>query len=249
MVLLYLDVLGMKSRWESGGVVAAKAAYRTFDLVIRHALEAVDSGVSQSATGGIQSDAGSFVLPNVSSGIVLGTAIFREAFRRSGTPVIGRERFWLRGAIIEIEDDELEATEQFHENFPNVKKRVFSDDLLNAINVEQSGYRGQRLLVQESLVTEQVNDEFKIPVGNRDFMPLASLAFAQPVEGFRDVLWMFPTQEAKLDEEWDLMKIAMQNRLRWSGRGGPAEFTQAAATQLVFAECQAIYSDLLEGQS
>jgi hypothetical protein len=57
MVLLYIDVLGMKARWQSGGVAAAKAAYHSLDLVIRHAFESVPATTANAASGGVQSDA------------------------------------------------------------------------------------------------------------------------------------------------------------------------------------------------
>ena len=83
-----------------------------------------------------------------------------------------------------------------------------------------------------------------MPVGERAFRTLAALRYVPTVPGFRDVLWMVPYDSNDFAEEWNRMKIAMQNRLRWSSEGGSGEFTQAAATQLVFAECQTVYAHL-----
>ena len=153
----------MKARWQRGGVVDAKATYRTLDLVIRHALEAVPAAIAGNVSGGIQSDAAALTCPAADQAVIVGREIFREAFRRSGTPDINYERIWLRGAIIEMTTEELEGQETLPGAAAGVSKRVFSDDLLEAINVEQSGYRGQRLLVQESLVSPSSNKRFGCP--------------------------------------------------------------------------------------
>jgi hypothetical protein len=248
MVLLYVDLLGMKARWQSAGVAGAKAAYQTLDLVIRHSLELMPEETAQGIRGGIQSDAAALVCPTVSDAVTAGILIFKETFRRCGSLDSGRERHWIRGVIVELGEAELEDTEALPGAAQRVEKRIFSDDLLEAINVEQSGFRGQRLLVAESLIDPVVEDRFRVPVMNEQSLALLSnLEYSNGRSGFRDVLWMFPSNDppTDVDHSWQLMRRAMENRLRWAGEGGPGEFTQAAATQLVFAECNAIYRDLL----
>lgn len=247
MVLLYFDLLGMKARWQGAGVAGAKAAYQTLDLVIRHAFESIPQETAQGIGGGMQSDAAALICPTVSDAVTLGIVVFKETFRRCGSLDSGRERHWIRGVIVEMSETELERTELLSSAAAQVEKRNFSDDLLEAINVEQSGFRGQRLLVAESLINPDVEDRFRVGVlDGRSLALLTSLSYSHGRAGFRDVLWMFPNDEAPedIDGSWKLMRRAMENRLRWAGEGGPGEFTQAAATQLVFAECNAIYRDL-----
>ena len=86
------QVIGMKSRWQSGGVASAKAAYHTLDLVIRHALEAVAEAVAATVSGGVQSDAAALLCPDAATAIAVGRLIFREAFRRSDVT----QRYWVR---------------------------------------------------------------------------------------------------------------------------------------------------------
>jgi hypothetical protein len=247
MVLLYVDLLGMKARWQTAGVAGAKAAYQTLDLVLRHALESVPSDTAANVAGGIQSDAAAIACRNVEDAVTLGRLIFKEMFRRCGSLDAGRERHWVRGVVVEMAEAELESTDSLPGPVSGVSKRSFSDDLLEAINVEQSGFRGQRLLVAESLIDPNVEAHFQIALGERCVLqPLATLTYSTGRSGFRDLLWMFPAgvPSNEVEESWGLMRRAMENRLRWAGEGGPGEFTQAAATQLVFAECNAIYRDL-----
>jgi hypothetical protein len=243
--LLYVDVLGMKSRWRAGGPDAARAAHHTLDLVIRHALEAVP--FAETVHGGIQSDAAALIFQDVRHAIEIGRMIFRDSFRRSGSPEIGGERFWIRGVIRQMETTSLESTDALPGAASGVSKRIFSEDLMDAIHVEQSGYKGQRLLIQESLIDPEVSDVFKISIGEAVFHPLATLRYVPAVAGYRDVLWMFPPDGGnETDEKWRLMKVAMQNRLRWSSDGGDEEFVQAAATQVLFAGCETVYVHLVE---
>jgi hypothetical protein len=243
--LLYVDVLGMKSRWRAGGPDAAKAAHHTLDLVIRQALEAVP--FAETVQGGVQSDAAALIFREVTQAVEVGRLIFRDSFRRSGSPEVGGERFWIRGVIRQMATTSLESTDALPGAASGVSKRIFSEDLMDAIHVEQSGYKGQRLLIQESLIDPDVSDAFKIPLGGAVFHPLATLRYLPAVAGYRDVLWMFPPDGGnETDEEWRLMKVAMQNRLRWSSAGSDEEFVQAAATQVLFAGCETVYVHLVE---
>lgn len=237
----------MKARWQSAGIAGAKAAYQTLDLVIRHALTSVPTPMAESVSGGIQSDAAALAFGDVASALTVGRLVFKETFRRCGALDAGQTRHWVRGVVVDMGEEELESSEPLPGPAGGVFKRVFSDDLLEGINVEQSGYRGQRLLVAESLINSEVEDRFRIDVGERRKLePLTTLTYSDGRPGFRDFLWMFPYEESsdELEPAWELMRRAMENRLRRAGEGGPGEFTQAAATQLVFAECNAIYCNL-----
>jgi hypothetical protein len=248
VILLYVDVLGMKGRWRAGGPDAARAAHHTLDLVIRHALEAVP--FAEAVEGGVQSDAAALIFREARQAVEVGRLIFREAFRRSGSSENGGERFWIRGVIRQMATSSLESTDALAGAASGVSKRIFSEDLMDAIHVEQSGYKGQRLLIQESLIDPDVTDAFKIPIRGGVFHPLATLQYVPAVVGYRDVLWMFPPSGGdETDSEWHLMKVAMQNRLRWSSNGGDEEFVQAAATQVLFAGCETVYVHLIENAS
>ena len=120
---------------------------------------------------------------------------------------------------------------------------LYAGPLFDAVSVEKSGFRGMRMLIASELITRQLRTTFRHPIGNRSFIPFRRLNHSQYPgrisEGYHDVLWMFSPDEA----EWRDRKRLMSSRLRWSGND-PEEFVQAAATQLVFSECQAILTTL-----
>lgn len=235
MVLLYLDVLGMKARWATGDIEIVKRAFAVLDEIVEKALSDSDPRIQESVSGGIQSDAAALVFENATDAVTIGRAIFREAFFRGSE----EERFWLRGVIIPVESAELETTVDLTGGARNVKKRVFCDPLMNAINYEQSGFGGQRLLIDLTLVDSELAYKFLTPVREtghvRSLFHLCELRDSQTVQGFKDVLWMAPDDIANLENE----RVEMGKRLRWSA-GARDEFRHASLTMLVFEECHAI---------
>ncbi len=240
MVLLYVDILGMKARWKSGDINLVKRAFSTFDEVIWEALSAADEGVQKRVSGGVQSDAAALVFETANDAVLVGRALFQAAFRR-GTE---SERFWLRGVIVPVESPELESSVALPEPASNVKKRVFCDGLMNAINHEQSGFGGQRLLIAESLVDKELEynclTEVR-PTGDypRSIFHLVALNHTEAVPDFRDVLWMVPEKI----EGWDAQSERMARRLRWTAADRD-EFRHASLTTLVFEECEAIINSI-----
>ena len=107
MVLLYVDLLGMKARWQSAGIAGAKAAYQTLDLVIQQALTSVPLQMAESVGGGIQSDAAALEFRDVTSALTVGRLVFRETFRRCGALDAGHARHWIRGVVIDMGEEEL----------------------------------------------------------------------------------------------------------------------------------------------
>jgi hypothetical protein len=123
-----------------------------------------------------------------------------------------------------------------------VEITTYSPPLLTAISVEKSGFKGMRLLVDGALITKPIRAAWKIPIGKRTFIPFRRLRHSvYPAMGdrFEDFLWMASGD----NEEWDDRKIVMAKRLRLAGND-PEEFAQAAATQVVFHECDAILQSL-----
>jgi hypothetical protein len=176
----------------------------------------------------------------------VGRALFASAFEHSAEnpdhPLL------LRGVISPVRpNDDLVTEQPFRDQEEDpLTVRRFSDDLLRAINVEQSGTKGMRLLIDNELCTEAVGEEFAIRVEDQRYLiPLKHLENSLYPEGeglskagYADVLWMIPDPIAHwrewVAEEWRLSKA-----LRASGRH-PEQFAQLAATALVFSEAGAI---------
>jgi hypothetical protein len=124
--------------------------------------------------------------------------------------------------------------------FANIAVHRYSAPLLEAISVERSGFKGMRILIADALVNDPLREAMRIPVGPRHLIPLRRLDHSRyRVEGFQDWLWMLPRDE----NEWTRAKRQMAARLRWAAADAD-EFLQAAATQVVFHESEAIWGSL-----
>lgn len=239
MVLLYVDVLGMKDRWQNGGPAVISEAHRQFELIIRHALRA-STEAAASATGGIQSDAAALFFDDAECAVTVGRHIFRESFRRGDKAL--HSRYWMRGVIIPVDSSETDHTDQLTGAASGLFRRTLSPGVLEAIHVEQSGFRGHRLIIHDSLCNRELVRAFSVTIRDRKLKTVTKLEHCKKVDSYSDVLWMFPQHHVQKD--WPLMQRAMNNRLRWAGERSSQEFVHAAATQLLFSECQAIYAKL-----
>lgn len=241
MPLLYIDLLGMKSQWEVGGVPAARRRYRRFSDLVVDGLGALPAGTE--VGGGVQSDAAALTFRDVASAVIAGTAILCSAFDDGWSG----DRVWLRGLISPHDwplDSPLEKTKRLPGAPAGVFERHFYTPLLNAINLEQSGFRGQRLLIHQDLVTREVDEQLSIDVGGRSlslFRRLKSSPYPRVTADYLDVLWMVTADPA----HWSRRSLHMRNLLRWSSAGGDAEVVQASATLLVFAQAEAMRFGLL----
>jgi hypothetical protein len=245
--LLYIDVLGMKARWQSGDLDAVQRAYAQFERLVSDALAAMPDDTQFDAS--IQSDAVAVLFASVDSAVRVG----RDIFRAAASLANAEERFWLRGVIVPAQPrfDSLENTTDQGHDFRRVRTRRFSDELLQAILVEQSGPKGARLLIADELITTSLKDAYAIRVGTIHIVPFRRLnnsSYPHPDRGtFRDVLWMLPSPYDDL--RWAQQQRTMDNALRWAGGAAAVtrsdeEFAHAAATELVFKQCHAILGSI-----
>jgi hypothetical protein len=242
--LLYVDVLGMKARWQSADLDAVRAAYQTFEQLVGDALDALPADIYFEA--GIQSDAAAIVVSDVGNAVEIGRTMFRAAMDLSSEA----DRFWMRGVIVRAPAglQALEILQSGPRNGGQLSTRHFSDELLGAVLAEQTGPRGARLLIQRTLVSASLRQRFMITLGaDQRIVPFRRLDNSVYPRGaeqdFEDVLWMLPTPYS--NASWDASHRAMNNALRWAGRAAATtrkddEFAHAAATELVFKECDAI---------
>jgi len=237
MPLLYIDLLGMKSRYRGRGVNAARSGQRQLMAVVLAGLSALPDGVDVS--GGLQSDAAALQFLHATDAVTAAQAMMTEAFRRSSR----EQRVWIRGAILRRggPKSRLDTQIQLKGAPVGVFERQFKEVLMEAIHVEQAGFRGQRLLIAGDLIDDKLEvAHVRRRYNGAAISPFCRLRYSRypaPVcDNFRDFLWMIP---ATLNA-WDRRKGRMLDLLRWSGDGGDDEVTQAAATHLVFAEADAM---------
>lgn len=238
--LLFVDMLGVKSRWHQEGRPGAELAFQEFEGLVTDAI--TTAAQDNVLSGIIESDAAAIVCSSQSAAVSAGCALFRSAFATAAT---GRHRRpWLRGAIIPYTGHlSLRTTRESAAN--SVITSVYQPALLDAIAVEKAGFKGMRLLISTELVNDALRNDhcFDLENGQRLHVFKRTTHSGYPGRldaGYDDVLWM---ASANLDE-WKARRWAMARRLRYSSKD-PDEFVQAAATQVLFHEYSAILGSLL----
>jgi hypothetical protein len=240
MVLFYADVLGMKARWRRG-VPTIRAAYGHLEeLVVETFVETATGGAAQ---GGVQSDAVAITFDIAESALIFGRHLFVKAFERSSDA----QRFWLRGVIVQCSASGLDLAQEsgIAGAGAGVRSRQFCDELLEAINVEQS-FKGPRLLIAEALVTRGLQDHVALPLGSQFIVPLKHLKHSvYPSQSWQDVLYLFP--DTLNDETMRRRGYEVGQRQRWASEattaGSSDEFEHISHLALVWTQCDALYRD------
>lgn len=239
MALLYVDMLGMKARYHRGGPRAALRGYRLLGELVREGLEALPNG--HAVSGGVQSDAACLQFASAIDAVLVGRKLFADTLRRSN-----RSRLlWVRGVIVDEghPDAPVETTKQLQHSTPDVFVREFALPLVRAIHAEQSGFHGQRLLIESKLVGQELDQALGQEIGSGRLSPTHRLRYSRyptPTGRFRDVLWPTPND---LDD-WPFLYRRMLDRLRWANDGGNSAFLHASATHLLFEEINSIIHGL-----
>ena len=238
MNIAYFDLLGTRKKWEKGGRAAVEATFARFEELVRQGLAQV--GPEGVLDGGIEADSAVFVCADEALALRLSQTIFAAAFSATN-PEQEANRPWIRGAIVRVlEPGPLRTPAPMNPPFAHMAVHRYSAPFLDAISVERSGFKGMRILIEDALVTEALRGAVRIPVGGRNLIPLRRLDHSDyRVNGYQDWLWMLPPDE----ETWLRRRQQMATRLRWAAKD-PEEFLHAAATQVVFNECEAIRASL-----
>ncbi len=231
--LLFVDLLGARARWRSGGLDASRLAFNEFTkLMIRSAKPDLASVVD----GAIETDSCALLCENAAVALRIGNRAFNRAFGMDGSR--NESRLWLRGAVVPSDAAELRTVRPAFGNAKQLSIFVYSHELLDAVSVEKSGFKGMRLLVRDSLVTETLKSELALSVRGLKLYPLKRLrhsSYPSTTDGLHDYLWPAVSEL----EEWRQKEIVMSRRLRDSNSDSE-EFSQAAATQVVFHEVGAL---------
>ena len=169
--------------------------------------------------------------------VTVGQAMMIEAFRRSSR----EQRVWIAIMKRGGPKSRLDTQIQLKGAPVGVFERQFKPALMEAIHVEQAGFRGQRLLIADDLIDDKLGAaHLRHRYNGADISPFCRLRYSRyprpACDGFCDFLWMVPATLSL----WDHRKLRMLDLLRWSCDGGDDEVSQAAATHLVFAEADAM---------
>ena len=238
--LLFVDMLGVKARWVRLGKKGAEAAFaKVRELVLALIRKSPRAAPSR---GCLEADAVALVFDSAEKAFGFAGELFLDAF--FGSKDDDDERIWLRGAILSLDDNcPLRSDAVLDRGIGNNSIRTYgcSDRLLEAIQVEKSGFKGMRVVVEKALLTKEVRSAFRKTVAGRQLYLFRSLDYT-PLPGriagdYEDYLWM-----ASDPARWENARLMMSHRLRWCSPEMGEEFTHAAMTQVVFNECAAILS-------
>lgn len=231
--LLFVDLLGARARWRSGGIEGSRDAFNRFTKLMIHAARPDMTAVID---GAIETDSCALLCETPHVALRIAGRAFNRAFdmeaQRTGF------RLWLRGAVVPSEAPSLRTERAAGGSAKQLSIFVYSHELLDAVSVEKSGFKGMRLLVRDSLVTEGLKNDFALSFGHLNMHTLRRLrhsAYSSNGDGLHDYLW----PAASDPDVWREKQMTMSRRLRDSN-SDPEEFAQAAATQVVFHEVAAL---------
>ncbi len=240
MVILFVDMLGVRSRWHKGGREAAEVAFLAFRNLVAFSLKGATS--KDVSCGVVETDAAALTCSCVEVALDIGKRLYLATFEQTARNL--DNRFWLRGAIVpRTSDRPLRNGTRFGAAISQVEIVLYDQELLDAIQVEKSGIKGMRLVVDKTLVTPEIDRKLAIHVGALNFIPIKRLHNSgypgKVADGYLDYFWMASGNE---DESTRLDRL-MALRLRHAAKDAE-EFAQAAATQVLFHECAAIIGSL-----
>ncbi len=236
-------MLGVKSRWQSGGRDAAELAFTKFRNLCAISLAAETTADIQEAV--IESDSFAAVCSSPKVAVRIAQRLYRQAFESHEKQ---EERVWLRGVIHGVQEvTALRSSGPLSVSLASVTVFTYASALLDAINVEKSGIKGMRLLVDDRLISDSLTRDFSIRIEGRAisrFSNLKHVGYPTRVDGFyQDFLWMALPSDADRKH----YALIAASSLRKSVKNAE-EFAQAAATQVLFHECMAIVGQVAKSQ-
>lgn len=240
-VILFIDQLGARDRWRSGGVTEAMPVFYRFKRLVNVAARRAPPG--EVLSGVIETDAAMLVCQTTIEAVRIARRLFLETFlgrMNSKTP-----RDWYRGCIVPHQDGSfLRVGEPLRQPLHEVMAFRYSESALDAVSVEKSGFKGMRLLVKAELIDGTVQAAMKIPFNTHTLIPFRKLNYSyyppRVRQEYTDYLWMASGSES----EWHDLMLHMTSRLRYAAQH-QEELAQAAATQIVFNECAAIRQSVI----
>jgi hypothetical protein len=234
-VILFVDMLGCRQRWQDGGVKESVKAFKEFEAAVARAIKATKS--AGFLEGAIESDSAMLVFGDAPSALRVAENLYLEVFnatRNENSP-----RMWIRGCLVPRKGNTLLRAETATSTLATLKKHKYSSAALQAISVEKCGFKGMRMLVCNTLVKKKVKKAFEIEFGTKKMERIQNLKFSvprnKPGKGYSDFLWMATAD----DKKWNKLNESMSNRIRYSVDSNE-ELNQAVATRIVFDQVEII---------
>ena len=190
-VILFVDMLGARRRWQSGGVAESMPAFYRFRKMVNIAARRAPAG--EVLDGVIETDAAMLVCQSAVEAARIAQRLYLGAF--VGRMNYNAPRYWFRGCIIPHADgDFLRAGDNLREPVQEITAFRYSESALEAVSVEKSGFKGMRLLVRTDLIDATVHAQMKIPFGTHTLIPFREFNYshypARVAGAYTDFLWM-----------------------------------------------------------
>lgn len=237
--LLRIELLGVHELWRTGGPAAADEAFADLHDLVLDTARNLD--VAQSLVGDLDGEGCTIVCPVPEAALALGRKVFRRAWLEPRTP--DEPRMWLRGVIVDGRDGRAPRAQVPSDELAGIQESRWNGAAFEAMAVLRAGWRGMRLLVADSVLTDPLRGMFRIPLGRLGVIPFRRMnhtPYPGPLaRGFQDLMWM-----AEVRHEWGQYVNRMKQRMLWSSHDD-GELGHAAATQVMFWECDAILQSVV----
>jgi hypothetical protein len=235
--LLFIDLLGVQKIWRFGGAHGVKSRIAEFNDFVTTQVSFLARDVHRDAeyTVILTGDSVSIMCQDHLQAMQIGIHLFEQAFYASdrySSPL------WIRGVIAPWSNQYLPFNTK-----PIKAKGIqigtqyeMEDDYLHSLALEKSGFRGMRLIVDETLIeggqaTERTWSEFKRAL--RLVCRLRGNTYPQGAP-FSDILWM-ATDETRYSH----FKGIMASRFKRSTADSD-EFVQASWTRATFDQVDSL---------
>lgn len=233
--ILFVDMLGARAHWQRGGVDASILRLNEFDRIVIRAAKPDAGGI---LSGGIETDSAAFICKSADVAMRIVHRLYTHAFNADSDDP--SKRMWFRGAVVPAGNGELRTERQASGSMAGVRIVKYAREFFEAVSIEKSGFKGMRLLVSRDIIDADLKGGMRLTWRGSFLVPFKRMKFScypkGPADHLQDYLWMIDSLEQPL---WIDRVRQMSVRLR-SAAADPEEFVQAAATQVLFHEADAL---------
>ena len=239
-VLLFIDMLGVRARWHRGGRPDAELAFKDFRNLVAGALK--NRTPVEVTHGIIETDAVALTCSDVRIALDVGKRLYQMAFEQTGTNK--SRRYWFRGVIVpRLSSASLKNSGHFVKPLGQIEIAHYEPELFDAIAIEKVGHKGNASARGEDATDISNLRGILHKGGPLSFIPFKRLRSSYYPRNIADThidyLWMVRDKH----EDRSKMDLAMASRLRLAALDAE-EFSQAAATQVVFHESAAMIGSI-----
>lgn len=235
--ILFIDLLGVQKMWRIGGAKAVKSRIQEFHDFIVKQVSYLPNHVHRDAeyTVILTADSVSVMCQDHVQALQIGVHLFEQAFYSTD---VYSSPLWLRGVISTWNNQYLpfNTTPIKSKGIQIGTQYVMEDDHLEVLALEKSGFRGMRLLIDESLIQQDALIQRQWSTFKRPLRIVTRLKENHYPEGspYADILWMADTENHYKD-----FQGIMATRFK-RATSDTDELVQASWTRATFDQVQSL---------